>query len=169
VKFSYRISLEDYQEAQRLIRKLFAPWLRWIWWAAVALWVLISLFMLYANTQGPEKLHAAWRNQLPLVVILAIYFLSQLLIRFQVKRSYKRNSALHREISVDIDEQRFEADDGAGAKSISPWDHYDRFLEGKRVFVFSGPSKICLIVSKSNMTTEQATYVRHVLTASVHR
>lgn len=104
------------------------------------------------------------------LILLALYiFVLPAVLRVQATRAYRRDPALRREISVDLNEDHYDADDGAGARTSMTWDYYDQFVEGKRVFVLFRPSRICTIISKSSMNAEEVAEFRSLLTRCVVR
>jgi hypothetical protein len=169
VTFSYQITLGDYQEAQKLIRRLSAPWLRWLWWLALLVYGLTLLATLLIFVSDRPKFHDVLVAIRPIFVCLTIFTLLPLLMRVQASISYRNNPMLRRKISVSMDEEHYEADDGEGAKSISPWANFHQFAEGKHVFVIGNRSKIYLIVSKSKLTDVETSQVREILSKAVRR
>jgi energy-coupling factor transporter transmembrane protein EcfT len=169
VTFSYQISLSDYQEAQKLIRRLAAPWSRWLRGLALFVYGLMLLATLLIFVLARPKFHDAFLAIRPMLVFLTILILLPLLTRFQASRAYRKNPMIRRRISVSMDEEHYQAEDGEGTKSISPWSNFDRFAEGKRVFVIGSRSKIYSIISKSQMTDIDTAQVREVLSKAVPR
>lgn len=166
MKIRYRISLEDYSEAQKLMCKLVSAYSPVS--ATIILLVLCALIFLYF-AYSPQS-SPAWYFSLPVIAILLFYLIVCPIMRqFKVKKSYRDNPAFQRDIAAELTEERFSADDGAGATSSSTWDHFDRFLEGKRVFVFGGPSKVFTILSKATMTPDELAYVRATLQNRIQR
>jgi hypothetical protein len=169
VTFSYQISLSDYQEAQKLIRRLSAPWLRWLFWLITLVYGLTLLATLLIFVSARPKFHEAFLAIRPFLVYLTVLTLLPLLVRLQVNRTYRKNPMLHRRISVNMDEEHYDAEDGEGAQSTSPWTYFYRFAEGKRVFVIGNRSKVYLIISKSNMTEVETSQAREILSKAVRR
>jgi hypothetical protein len=160
----YRMSKEDYLEAQKLMRKLASPFFRYMNWVLRAILVASVFLLLFTALNGKSQFESVFLNLRPLLVILVFYFLLfPILLPFLASRAYRKNIFLQREITAKISEEGYEADDGAGANNSATWDHYDRFLEGKRVFIFGNPSRIFTIVSKAAMTQEEQQYFRTVL------
>ena len=172
MKIRYRISPADFQEAQKLMRSrlLFPFWHTLFKWGARAGFVAVASFLIYAGLTKMPGVFNLGSNTTFFLILLALYiFVLPVVLRVQAARAYRRDPALHREISVDLNEDRYEADDGAGARTSMTWDYYDRFVEGKRVFVLRRPSRIFTIISKSGMRAGDLTEFRELLTRCVVR
>jgi hypothetical protein len=169
----YRISLEDFREAQALMRKLRRHYrvfraLLFVCLAPPSLFVLTAPLLIWMNRQNPDKAHATWAAVEPVLIVLgfvAVYW--ALLHPLRIKRAYARNPALHREITAEINETRFTADDGAGNRTEQMWNTYDRFGEGKRIFLIGTPGNIFSIVSKSEMRESEIQELRALLAGAV--
>lgn len=172
MKFRYSISAEDYQEAQKLIRgRLSIPLLQAsLKWGSRVIFVVVAFFLVYAELTNMPGVSNLRSNVAPFLILSAIYIAGfPILFRILAARAYRRDPALHREISVDANEVCYEAEDGAGAKTSMTWNYYNRFVEGKRVFVLFRPSRICTIISKSGMNAEDVSELRALLTRCIVR
>lgn len=172
MQFRYRITLEDYFEAQRLIRRIRG--LHGLVWLLRLILILIgaaSLFSLgYSYFRGPGELSATWQSVRPAVYLFCVALLfGWVVYPRQVKRSYRKNPMLQREISVNFDENRVRSDDGVGGASEFPWSHYDQFSEGSRVFVIRTTGNLFSIVSKGQMSTEEREALRSVLAKNLKK
>jgi len=138
------------------------------WIAPLVLAASIAL-LLYAKLTNDPAFDNLWSNLRPLVILLAIWVIGTPVSRRAfAARAYKRTPTLHREISADLNENRFEAEDGEGARTSMTWNNYDRVSEGKRVFVVRGVSRTFSIVFKSSMSVDEVTSVRSLLNQCVH-
>lgn len=172
MKILYRISPADYQEAQRLIRRLSLPiphLLAFIKWMAALLFAALVILLLFAKFRNTRAFNELWTNVRPFLVLLLVVMVTPILLRITAARTYKRNAILHRNISVELNEAGYEAEDGLGARTALTWDYFDRFLEGKRVFVLRSLSKVFTIVSKSSMSAEDLTEFRALLMRRIVR
>ena len=164
MKIRYRISLDDFQEAHKLMRKSQSRFRVFI--------VLVRLFVfgfsimglaLIADAQltGTPDVHVLWRN-FSAFFLLSIYFLFRpWLLQINVSRLYKRDSTLHHEISTDFTDSGFETEDDAGNRAVIAWDNYDKFFEGGRVFVLRKVSRnYFVIIPKSNMSEQSVIELR---------
>lgn len=168
MKIRYRISSEDYQDAQKLILRFTYSYSA-VRVLAIVLFAIAILLLTYANVAMMPNSYNLWLNLRPLLFLLACVLLFPLAYRFRAARAYRRNPTLHREISADLSETGYQAEDGAGAKSSITWDFYDRFLEGKRVFVLRSLSRTFTIVSKASLSDDEIANIRTLLRQSVKK
>lgn len=138
-------------------------------WLAIVLFAAVISLLFYSKLVNDPRLDNLWLNLRPLLILLVVFLLMPAFYPIFAARAYKNNPTLHREISVDFNEERYEADDGVGAKTSMTWDYYDRFLEGKRVFVIRSLSKTFAIVSKTGMSDEEVIYIRGLLARCICR
>lgn len=161
----YRINLEDFREAQRLIFKLSRAY-KFVLFLCfpLGLFVLIQMVSMWQFRRDAAQLNQLWLNYRPLdVILIAILIFWKILRPIQVKRAYTRNLPLHRGLTVDFEESGFRADDGVGNRSELRWNLFDRYLEGNRVFLLRTPGNIFHIVSKSGMSSDQQEMLRGLL------
>jgi uncharacterized membrane protein YbhN (UPF0104 family) len=171
MQLRYRISLDDYLEAQRLIWSLrFRRTTVWGIRAFLGLvaMVLIIPWLLLPWSARPNQIQILWQNDSPILTILAALLAYFLLIRpWTIRRAYLRNPDVRREINAEVDSTGLRAADDAGNRSEIVWSHFNRFTEGRRTFVLGTPGNIFHIVSKSGMDADGQLQFRQILAACV--
>jgi hypothetical protein len=171
MQWNQRVSLEDYREAQRLmvrmqrslIAVLILKWVPVVFFGLAAV-VLVSACLVMGNS---EQLHSLLLNFRPLAFLVAFYFLGHVLHFFRVRKAFERNPVMQRQTFAEIGESYLALNDGAGAQSSESWDHFNRFCEGKRVFVLGRPGRSFTILAKSAMNPDELAHIRRVLAAKV--
>jgi hypothetical protein len=171
MQLRYRISLEDYREAQRLIWRIRFH-RRTVWgfriFLGMVVLVLIAPWLMLPWSARPNQVQILWQNDLPLLIILAALLAYFFLLRpWTVRRSYFRNPELRREIHAAVDSAGLRAADDAGNRSEIVWSHFNRFTEGRRTFVLGTPGNIFHIVPKSGMDADGQQQFRQILAACI--
>ena len=160
MKFAYHISLEDWREAQRLMGLSLRPSRSKLARGIRTILFLIIIFILGVSV---AELGNIWLKVGIVASLLILPRLGSIFFRYQIDQRYKQNPWMQREFIADLHDDRLEVDDGAGAQRSETWDHFDRFREGKRVFVIGGSSRIFTIISKAQMSEDEQSFVRQLL------
>lgn len=161
----YRISLDDFREAQRLIFRLSGAYKFLLFLCfPFGIFVVAQIGSMWHFRADAVRLNELWLNFRPLdLIVIGIVIFWKIVRPMQVKRAYVRNPNLRRDLTVDFQESGFRADDGAGNRSELQWNLFNRFVEGKRVFLLRTPGNIFHIISKSGMSGDQQDMVRRLL------
>jgi hypothetical protein len=167
MKLSYRISLEDYLEGQKLFWRMRPRWATFIWRLCVLALISSLAVLTYYSIEDPDGSASAYL--VPLLIGLGVILLLRIVQYFRIRQAYRNDPTLRQEIFVDIDETHFEGTDRAGASGSSTWDYYDGFREGKRVFALRRRPNAVVTVPKSNLSPEELAYVRNTLATVLPR
>jgi hypothetical protein len=134
VRISYRITREDYIDAQKLHRsKSPRAFVR----AIVLLGKVLAGvgFLTLLVLAAVDRDRNLWSNLAPLIILLAAGALVMLVgVPFSWRRSYAKDPRLQHEITADISEDGIHLE-SSDFDSILKWGLYFRFLESDRVFL----------------------------------
>jgi len=148
MKISYRITLEDFIDAQKLHRskspKAFVRAVVLIGKMLVGVSVLVLIVL--AAVARDRKL---WSDLAPLIILLALWSLALLVwVPFNWRRCYAKDRRLQQEFTADLSE------DGVHLQSLDfdanlKWSLYLRLLESDRVFLLYQTNRMFNLLPKA--------------------
>jgi len=160
MQIKYRISLEDWREAQKLMRKSISSRRSKFADTAGIILLLMGIFIVGLCI---AEVGNTWIKVGIVAALLILPRFGRIYCSRVIDQRYNENPWIQRDLVADLHDDRFEVDDGAGAKRSETWDHYDRFREGKNVFIIGGPSMIFTIISKAQMSENEQSFIRELL------
>jgi hypothetical protein len=162
MKISYRISREDYVDAQKLHRaKSPRAFVRALVLAGKVLTGigLLTILVLAAVGRDPR----VWSNLAPLVFLLAAWaFVMLLWVPFNWRRSYAKDPRLQQEIAADISEDGIHLESPVFDSKVK-WGIFVRFLESDRVFVLYQTNRMFNLFPKAAFAPGEAEEFRNLL------
>ena len=152
MELEYRLSLQDYQEANQAHLKL-QRWLYFLFWIFIVLgfWVLIISFFL-GKTIGIDILGAAAFFSLA-INYFNPYF-SSTLKKYQFSRSWKWLSNLHHPITIDVNEESLKIT-GINFENRMQWQLYIQAIETKNLFMLYQTKRIFNIIPKRTFNSNK--------------
>jgi hypothetical protein len=179
MKFSYRVSEQDFREAQRVFNR--HTWRRDR--SQIVLWTCIvsGLLLLWAFVhQGNAQLEPPGRSFLqdgrsflwghgPLVPLLAVAFIVWLVWllsagQHEARKNFVKNPNSKGEFAISLAPEGLTITNTTGTTSNAPWSSYEFWIEGTNVIVLVLPSKLQFIISVGMASKELRNELRAILT-----
>jgi hypothetical protein len=183
VEFSYRISEEEYLNAEKPNSKSGAVIKTILFWLIVLafLMLVITAFQHFLHpapiAQHPTTPHAGshfsvaefFGDSWPLDVILVVWVLiSALSPKFQ-RRRYRKDPAMKGQFTVSLTLESISVHNSVGTFSQSGWDSYFTWYEAKGVIVLFSRSATRLLIGLAGLSDAQQNELRGILTSAIPR
>jgi hypothetical protein len=138
VRFSGELTLEDYLQLHKLARPV---------WMRVLPFVFLGIVVLATATQwGTITLDRATITQFILISLFIVMLF--LLPRVSIRRSWKKNTSLHGQVSGTVDAESVEWNTRF-TQSRFPWDAIQKYREAETLLLlYTGPNSVLVFARR---------------------
>ena len=178
MEFSYRVSEQDFREAQRVFNRY--TWRRdrsqIFLWTCIVLGLLLLWGIVHQGNAQMEPLGRSLRQDGrsfllghgPLVPMLAVAFIVWLvwLLRAgqrEARKGFLKNPSSKGEFAISLAPEGLTITNTAGTSSNAPWSSYEFWIEGTNVIVLVLRSGLQFFINVDTASQEQRNELRAIL------
>lgn len=175
MKFTYRITEEDFVRASRLHRQKTCPLLKTLVQSLliiatmVFVWVILAGMTTTPSYRGEGETYYAWGTFVPFLIVLNLWFIVAVILgrSRRIRAAYRKNPALHGEITVDIANDGINQQSPIGFSSQSNWTLFDFWSEAPGLILLILHSGMYLVLNTTEVPDTERQELRRMLSSAL--